>query len=224
LNLLADEVVKITERDETGGYLLNRIRYIEQFKSSGENCFNPNQYENPDNYLSYYHGLGEEISRNYHDLNYLFVSVSSGGTITGLSMKLKESFPNIQIIGVDVEGSLVFQDVAARRHISGIGSSKRSPIINAAKIDDVIILPESEIIEGCDRLLREQTIFGGASSGAVYSGARKYLKGIKSNKASALIVCPDKGIDYINTIYNMKWRADNIIRSLITSKENAILK
>lgn len=212
LKLLSHKVVKITERDETGGYLLNRLRFIEHFLKNHENCFNPNQYENEDNYLSYYYTMGEEIAQNFDKLDMVFVSVSSGGTITGLSLKLKEVFKDIKIVGVDVKGSLIFRNEASIRNVSGIGSSKRAPIIEMAKIDDVVILDESEIVEGCKNLLHEQTIFGGASSGAAYLAAKKYLKPYEGADVNALIICPDKGNDYVNTIYNEAW-SDSVIKT-----------
>lgn len=218
LKLLSHSVVKVNERDETGGYLLNRLRFIEGYLKNNENCYNPNQYENKDNYMSYYYTLGEEIEKNFENLDAVFISVSSGGTITGLSLKLKEVFKDVKIVAVDVKGSLVFRKESAVRNVSGIGSSKRAPIIEMAQIDDVVILDENEIIEGCKDLLNEQTIFGGSSSGAAYIAAKRYLRNRKGPGGNALIICPDKGNDYINTIYNEAWRNE------ITKSNKAILE
>jgi N-(2-amino-2-carboxyethyl)-L-glutamate synthase len=96
LRLLCYDVIKVEARDETGGFLLNRIKTVKDFIDCNEFSCNPNQYENENNYLSYYYTLGEEICRNFDKLDFAFISVSSGGTIIGLSQKLKEKFPRIK--------------------------------------------------------------------------------------------------------------------------------
>jgi 2,3-diaminopropionate biosynthesis protein SbnA len=206
LRILATKVKKITEMDETEGYLLNRIRFIKKYITKNKNAFNPNQYENPNNYLAYYKTLGEEISNELPKLDYVFISVSSGGTITGLSIKLKEMFKDVKIIAVDIEGSMIFSDKAMPRAIPGIGASMRTNIINDALIDDHVILTHAEIIDGCHRLLSEQSIFGGGSSGAAYFAAQKFINNTDSNKdLNILFISPDGGNSYADTIYNKDW-------------------
>jgi cysteine synthase A len=199
LRLLASEVVVIDEKDEHGGYLLNRIAYIEEYKKGNPNHFHPNQYINPNNPASYYHGLGKEICNDFEQLDALFVAVSTGGTITGLSRKLREKFPKINIVAVDIQGSLVFQKKAQKRTLSGIGSSISSVHIQSAQIDTVMILPQNDIIRGCKQLLNEEMVFGGASTGAVYFAAKEYMKQNPSKKA--LIISPDDGKSYMDNVY-----------------------
>lgn len=199
LRLLASDVVVINKKDQHGGYLLNRIAHIEEYKKSNPNHFHPNQYENPNNPASYYYGLGQEICDDFDELDALFVAVSTGGTITGLSRKLREKFPNINIIAVDIQGSLVFQAKAQKRTLSGIGSSISSVHIQSAHIDDVKILSQDNIIRGCKQLLEEEMVFGGASTGAVYFAAKEYMKQNPNKKA--LIISPDDGKSYMDNVY-----------------------
>ncbi|WP_212004974.1 2,3-diaminopropionate biosynthesis protein SbnA [Chitinophaga sp. HK235] len=205
LRLLSFNVVKVTERDSSGGFLLNRLATLKELLAIYPGSYHPNQYENEDNFLSYYHSLGKEVCDSFTNLDYAFISVSTGGTITGVSRRLKEKFPNVRIIGVDVEGSMVFQSKPGVRHLSGIGSSQHSTMIRSAEIDDYMILSEEEIIAGCRQLLRDEMLFGGASTGAVYAAARKYLIGNGLQQKSALIICPDKGNAYLDTVYSSDW-------------------
>ncbi|MBW8687194.1 2,3-diaminopropionate biosynthesis protein SbnA [Chitinophaga rhizophila] len=205
MRLLSYNVIKVTHRDSSGGFLLNRLAILKELLAAYPGSYHPNQYENEDNFLSYYHSLGKEICDRFTELDYAFISVSTGGTITGVSRRLKEKFPNIRIIGVDVEGSMVFQNKPCVRHLSGIGSSQHSTMIRSAEIDDYMILPEEEIIEGCQQLLQQEMIFGGASTGAVYAAARKYLHEHGHECKPALIICPDKGNAYLDTVYNTSW-------------------
>jgi 2,3-diaminopropionate biosynthesis protein SbnA len=212
LRMLSYKVVKVAERDETGGYLLNRIREVKRLLKVIPGAYNPNQYENEDNYLSYYHSLGKEICHNFGKLDHVFVSVSSGGTITGLSLKLKEKFPAVKIIAVDVEGSLIFDNKPAVRNLSGLGSSMRTALIDKALIDDVMILSQGDIVQGCHALLKQQGILGGASSGAVFKAAMLYhLKyGINNHTNINLMIIPDSGSTYVSSIYNEEWVQKNI--------------
>jgi len=205
LNLLSYKVVKVTERDHTGGYLLTRIDVVNKLHATMENSFIADQYGDPNNYKGYF-GLGREIVRSIEDLDYIFVAVSSSGAITGISRSVKKERPDIKIIGVDVEGSVIFNAPPVKRYISGIGASQVPPIIENALIDDVVIVSQLDIIKGCFELLNEQVIFAGASSGAVYFAAKNYFKDNKhSGIPSSLLIFPDKGHTYLDTIYNKKW-------------------
>lgn len=213
LRLLCPNVIKVTEKDETGGYLLTRIKTVKEYVSKISNSYNPNQYENKNNYLCYYNTLGEELCNSFDHLDYAFISVSSGGTITGLSLRLKEKFRNIKIMAVDIEGSLIFHKKPKVRKISGLGASFRTPILDNAMIDDVIILSQSEIVIGCNKLLSEHSIFAGGSSGAAYLGAIKTFEKTPNLKGNAVFICPDKGNAYTDNIYDNDWVNNNILET-----------
>jgi cysteine synthase A len=150
--------------------------------------------------------LGEEIAKSFERLDYLFVSVSSCGTITGLSKKLKEEFPGIKIIAVDVEGSVIFNFHPEKRFISGMGASIVPSILKNALIDEIIHISQMDIIKGCHELVNEQMIFGGASSGAAYFAIKKYFgHSNDSEKRNVLFLCPDRGDAYLDTVYNKEW-------------------
>lgn len=206
LNLISYDVVKVTERDYTGGYLLNRIQTVDRLHAEIPNSFVADQYADPNNYKGY-QGLADEIMNSFDYLDRIFIAVSSSGAITGISSYLKKQRPEIQIIGVDVEGSVIFNAKPVKRFISGIGASQVPPIIENAMIDDVVILTQLDIIRGCSELLNEQAIFAGASSGAVYLAAKNYAK-IYGAEGRSLLIFPDKGHTYLDTIYNKDWAAD----------------
>ena len=206
LYCLATRVIKVAERDNTGGYLLNRIRRVEEVCREEEEVYWTNQYENPANYMAYYDTLGNELCSAFDQLDLAFIGVSTGGTIAGTSLRLKEKFPNIRIIAVDVEGSVIFGNPPKKRFLSGLGSSKVSPLVAKAEIDEVICLPEEEVILGCWGLLREQCILGGASAGAMYAAVNRYFAAHpQSKRPKAVFLCPDRGAAYMNTVYNREW-------------------
>ncbi|MET4141214.1 2,3-diaminopropionate biosynthesis protein SbnA [Pedobacter sp. UYP1] len=209
IRLQGAEVICITEPDERGGYLLNRLKKVNEIIQKSENIYWINQYENPLNAEAYYNSLGNEICFEIprQQLDYLFMGVSSGGTITGVSQKVKEKYPNAKIIAVDVEGSVIFGGESRKRFIPGIGSSIRPAILGSAKIDDVVTVDEYETMDSCRELLEKHNLFVGGSSGSVHAAVRKYFKANAVDKpVNIMCVFADKGERYISTIYNDDWR------------------
>lgn len=209
IRLQGAEVIKITEPDERGGYLLNRIKKVKEIVQNTDNIYWINQYENPLNAQAYYNSLGNEICLEIprQKLDYLFMGVSSGGTITGVSQKVKKKYPNAQVIAVDVDGSVIFGGKSRKRFIPGIGSSLRPKILDSANIDDVISVDENETVASCIELLEKYNIYAGGSSGSVYAAVNKYFQIHKVDKpVNVMCVFADKGERYITTIYNAEWR------------------
>ncbi len=200
------KMIKVNVPDSNGGYLLNRIKKVKELLKESDNSYWVNQYGNPYNAEAYYHTLGNEICRSLENIDYVFIGVSSGGTITGVSNKIKEKFPNAKVIAVDIFGSVVFGHPPHKRYIPGIGSSMVPEILKKAKIDDVVIIDEISTIEMCHELLNKYYIFAGGSSGSAFAAIKKYFAGKKINKKiNVVTVFADRGERYVDTVYNEKW-------------------
>jgi cysteine synthase A len=200
------KILKATERDEFGGYLINRINIIKDLLAQKKNLYWVNQYENPLNAMAYYETLGNEICNFTDKIDYFFIGVSSGGTITGLSMRIKEKYPSAKIIAVDVDGSIIFGGEPKKRIIPGIGSSIIPKILQQSHIDDVVIVSERETIDCCHELLHKYYLFAGGSSGSVYAAIKKYFSECKINEpTNVLTIFPDRGDRYVTTIYDECW-------------------
>ena len=200
------EVIKVTIPDSSGGYLLNRIKKVSELLSEISNSYWVNQYENPLNREAYYSTLGHEICEEVDNIGYLFLGVSSGGTIAGVSRRVKEKYPKSRVIAVDIEGSVIFGGTSAKRYIPGIGASKVPENLKYAAIDDVVMVNEKETIEGCHELLNNCCIFAGGSSGSVIAAINKYFKNKEVTRLTKVVtIFADKGERYINTVYNEQW-------------------
>ena len=110
------------------------------------------------------------------------MGVSSGGTITGVSQRVKESYPEAKIVAVDVDGSVIFGGKPHKRFIPGIGSSLRPSILEDAHIDEIVTVNEEETISSCRQLLEKHNLYAGGSSGSVYAAVKKYFKGNQVNQ------------------------------------------
>src|SRR5256886_8293892 len=142
LRRLCDRVVKVEERDDTGGFLKTRLRMVTQLCATTRHAYWTNQYANPDAVDAHYHLTAGDICAAFDSLDYVFIGVSTGGTIAGVSRRLKECYPKVRIIAVDTEGSVIFGDTPKKRHIPGVGSSIVPPLLSQAAIDDVVLIPE----------------------------------------------------------------------------------
>jgi len=198
LKFLCEKVIEVKEIDATGGYLLSRIKAVENYKLEHPEVFHPNQYKNEYNWLGY-KSLAREINNQMDTLDYIVIAVSTGGTITGVSREIKKYFPNIKVVAVDVKGSMIFQNTPQKRKLSGLGSSRKSNFIaNYGEVDEALIFEEKEILDNCKKMARNNAIFAGASSGAVYAGAQTILKRHKNKDVKIMMVCPDRGTSYVD--------------------------
>jgi cysteine synthase A len=212
---LGAQVVKVETSDCNGGFLLTRVAKVKELRGQIKNSYWVNQYGNPYNAEAYYNTLGTEICDGLDRIDYVFMGVSSGGTITGVSNKIKERFPNARVVAVDIIGSVIFGHPPQKRYIPGIGSSMVPDILKQARIDHVVMMDEISTIKHCHQLLEDHYIFAGGSSGSVFAAVHHYFQRHPQEAApgvNAVAVFADRGERYINTVYNPDWY-ENFIRN-----------
>jgi N-(2-amino-2-carboxyethyl)-L-glutamate synthase len=209
----------VEQRDEEGGYLHTRIRKVQELLRNVPNSVWLNQYANPDNPAAHYHGAGAEIVRDMPvDPTHAFICVSTCGTIMGLSRRLKEKWPNIQIVAVDIAGSVIFTRSTDRRRIPGIGASRVPEQLDKSEIDEIVLVNDFESVEGCRLLTQEEGLLAGGSSGSVIAAIRKFTSRLPDN-AVVVTVLPDRGERYLDSVYNRDWlpEAERVRRPLAQS-------
>ena len=150
------------------------------------------QFANPDNPLAHYKTTGPEIWRDTdHKITHFVSSMGTTGTIMGTSKFLKETNPDIQIIGVEpAEGS----------KIPGIRKWPEEyipSIFNDENIDQVIQVTQEEAEIMMRRMGKEEGIFCGVSSGGAMAAALKLSEQVE-NAVIVSIVC-DRGDRYLST-------------------------
>ncbi|BAL90191.1 putative cysteine synthase [Actinoplanes missouriensis 431] len=208
LRALCDHVEKVTVPDEAGGYLRTRLDRVAQLRDQLKNAFWPDQYGSADAAEAHYALTGGEVLREFDELDYLFVGVGTGGTISGLSRRLKQRFPEVTVVAVDAVGSAIFGQEPAVRRIPGIGSSIVPGLLKSALIDDVQFVSELDTVAGCRQLMRRSGLYAGGSTGSVYAAIQRYF-GARSEsggrKRSVLFLCADRGTAYAETVYNDAW-------------------
>src|SRR5262245_19233199 len=209
LRRLCPIVVKVEERDDTGGFLKTRLQMVRQLCATIPNAYWTNQYDNPDAMEAHYQLTAGEVCADFDELDYVFIGVSTAGTIAGMSHRLKERYPNIKIIAVDVQGSVIFGDAPRKRHIPGIGSSIVPPLLSRARIDDVVLISERETVAACRELFLNHGLFVGGSSGTAFAAIKRYaLRMAGARPPTVLFLCADRGTPYLDTVFDPAWAAN----------------
>ncbi len=206
LRRVCSTVVKVEDRDDTGGFLKTRLQMVKHLCATVPMAFWTNQYENLDAVEAHYELTAAEICADFASLDYVFIGVSTAGPIAGVSRRLKEHYPDIRVIAVDTEGSVIFGGAPRKRNIPGIGSSIVPPLLSLAHIDDVVLVPESETVQACQELLSAHGLFVGGSSGTAFAAVKRYAPKMAADKhPTVLFLCADRGTPYLDTVFDPAW-------------------
>lgn len=205
LELACARVERVDQRDHTGAFLGSRLARVHDIITQDPATFWTNQYSNVDAMEAHYQTTGAELVADAPPLDYVFVGAGTGGTIAGISHRVKEASPSTQVIAVDVIGSMIFGGPGGPRYIPGLGSTIRSALIDQALIDDVVMVSELETVAGCRRLLRDFGIHAGGSTGSVFAAIERTFPHAVAHRPRVAFIAADRGAAYASTVYNPQW-------------------
>ena len=168
------------------------------------------QYSNNNNPDAHYNGTAQEILDEFGDnLDMVVISAGTGGTITGIAKKLKESITNIEIVGVDPIGSILGGgSEVLPYHVEGIGYDFFPDVLDNSLVDRYIKTNDEDSFAMAKRLIKEEGLLIGGSCGAAVWGAIKAAKTLDSNK-NVLVILPDSIRNYLSKFVNKEWMIEN---------------
>lgn len=206
------KILQVTTDDKNQSNQEKRIETVKQFIELNKNTYWTNQYDNKLIQKSYF-ALAQEILNQYPQVERIYIPVSTCGTISGVSLWIKERKPSVEIIAVDSYGSQIFGERITRNRFTGMGSRIIPGNLSNAVIDKIVRVTDYECILNCQSLLK-QGFFTGASSGAVIAAIKK-TKGYTKNVATIL---PDRGDRYLDNLYSEEWISENLSELLNEEK------
>jgi len=175
-----------------------------------ENSIIPDQYNNPDNPLAHYHGTAAEIWDDFGDsLDMIVLSAGTGGTIAGIAKYLKEKNPNIRVVGIDPEGSILGgRDDVFPYQVEGIGYDFIPNVLEYDHIDEWIYSNDRDSFHMARRLIKEEGLLIGGSSGSAVWGMIEAVKRTPGAR-KVLTILPDSIRNYLTKFVSDEWMRAN---------------
>jgi len=164
----------------------------ELISANPEAYFNPNQFTNEYNKIAHYSTTAQEIwEQTGGKVTHLVSSLGTSGTIMGVGMKLKSLDPGIKIIEAHpVKG----------HYIQGLKNMEEAivpELYDVTQIDESIMIDTEEAYETARRVVVEEGMFVGMSSGAAMLAAIKVASALDSGLV--VVIFPDRGEKYLST-------------------------
>ncbi|TFH33641.1 MAG: pyridoxal-phosphate dependent enzyme, partial [Anaerolineales bacterium] len=187
--------------------------------SETPNAVLANQYHNPANPQSHYETTGPEIwNQTAGKVTDIVCGMGTGGTITGIARFIRDQGHPVKIIGVDPQGSILFEAwkrggdisglVAASYLVEGIGEDFIPTTLDLSLLDEVVQVSDAESFAWTRRLVREEGIFCGGSCGAELAGAVKYAQQLGPDR-NVVVILPDSGSRYLSKIFDNEWMREH---------------
>ncbi|GAA1419570.1 PLP-dependent cysteine synthase family protein [Catellatospora coxensis] len=196
----------------------NYCRVARRIADEEPNSVYIDQYNNLANRDYHYRHTGPEILRQLPDVDVLVAGLGTGGTLCGTGRFLKDQKPSLKVIGVDPVGSVLYNMYKFGQSppvqpflIEGIGKDCVPANIDFDLIDDVVQVEDKEAFPLTRRLLKEEGIYAGISSGSAIVGALRWIReaGEEAVGKKVLVILPDTGSRYMSKVYDDDWMAAN---------------
>lgn len=168
------------------------------------------QYGNPDNPDAHYHGTGQEILDDLNQkVDMVVMGAGTGGTITGVARKIKETCPDCVIVGADPVGSILAGgDEIGTYKVEGIGYDFIPEVLDRDLIDIWVKTNDRQSFLLARELIRDEGLLCGGSSGAALYAALTEAAKLPEG-ANCVVVLPDGVRNYMTKFVDDKWMHDN---------------
>ncbi|NLT28821.1 MAG: cysteine synthase family protein [Dehalococcoidales bacterium] len=178
----------LTEADKG---VLGSMNTVKEMVSKSDKYYMPDQFANPANPIAHYETTGVEILDDfpYDKIDYLIAGIGTGGTIVGVTKRLRENFPQVKTIGVEPPPGDCIQGLRCLETFI-------PPVLDLSFVSERVCVTSTQANEAAKTLLRTEGIFCGQSSGALIHQAVKIANSIEEGNIVAVL--PDGGWKYLS--------------------------
>jgi len=165
--------------------------------------FMPFQYANEANPRAHYEGTGAELAAALDRIDAVVAGLGTGGTLMGVGERLRESFPEVVVAAAEpLPGDPVMG-------LRSLDEGYVPPILDVSKLDRKVLVSNEDSVREVRRLLEQEGLFAGVSSGAVAHVARKLAGELDEGVVVAILA--DGGWKYLSADF---WDAEDVERSM----------
>jgi len=188
----------------------SHISVARRLQSELPNAHILDQYSNPNNPRVHYEETAQEILDDLDGkVDMVVMGAGTGGSITGVAKRIKEVCPNCLIIGADPVGSILGggNEVGTYK-VEGIGYDFIPDVLDRSLVDEWVKTTDQHSFLLARRLIREEGLLVGGSSGAVMYAALQKASKLKAGQ-HCVVVLPDGVRNYLTKFVDNKWMRDN---------------
>ena len=187
LRMYGAEIVYSPGEEGSNGAVAKALEMAEADPS----YYMPYQYGNQANPNAHYNGTAVEILEELDDVTAFVAGLGTGGTLMGNARRLKEEDPETLIVAAEpLQGELV-------QGLRSLEDGFIPPIIDLSMLDRKIFVSNRDSVIWTKKLLAEEGLFAGVSSGAIASIAVRVAEGLDEGNV-VFVVCDD-GWKYLSS-------------------------
>jgi len=164
------------------------------------------QYANPSNPAAHDEGTAQEIlAQCGRRLDAMVMTAGTGGTITGVARALKRELPQVQVVGVDPEGSILAGPGPIQTYkVEGIGYDFIPDVLDRSLVDRWVKTNDRDSFRTARQLIRQEGLLVGGSSGSAVWAAMQVCRDLGPGKR-VVVILPDSVRNYMTKFLDDAW-------------------